>query len=155
MASVLRHTLQKRVGGPAVSQNFMIFAHLASWLMICLLSYSPFLVTQSEKLIWNNEQVLHLLTRKVGACYLKTPFKLTKIVIPLIIKHKSWLALDFGKYFNSKYKNGVDFLKLSGFSQFSIGDSASQSLRISCIAIHGQIWSTVVIGSITSRCSGK
>ena len=80
--------------------------------------------------------MLHLLTRKVGACYLKTPFKLTKIVVPLIIKHKSWLTLDFGKHFNSKYQNGVDFLKLSGFSQFLIGGSASQSLRISCIAIH-------------------
>ena len=83
--------------------------------------------------------MLHLLTRKVGACYLKTPFKLTKIVVTLIIKHKSWLTLEklkHGKHFNSKYQNGVDFLKLSRFSQFLIGGSASQSLRISYIAIH-------------------
>ena len=39
-------------------------------------------------------------------------------------------------------KNGV-YGGLRGFSQFSIGRSATQSLRISCIAIHAQIWQTV------------
>ena len=32
--------------------------------------------------------------------------------------------------------------RLSGFFQFLIGGSASQSQRICCIAIHEQIWKT-------------